>query len=135
MDIGRVYVIKLVLPDSTVVHKVGMCHSSRSTDRLMEILKSWFNYFRFVPYAELRLDMKCEHPLKIEKFIHKILEPNSFEPEFPVQGRTEMFLDVDEVRLIWFMKSLQNGKYSEPPEVDDFETEQLFKLLTVNHGK
>jgi len=36
-DIGRVYVVKMVLPGGAIIHKIGMCHSNRATDRMMEI--------------------------------------------------------------------------------------------------
>jgi hypothetical protein len=132
-DLGRVYVIKLILPDDTVVHKVGMCHSDRATDRMMELLKSWFTYFRFVPYAELRLDMKCDNPRLAEKYFHKVLKPLSFTPTFKVEGSTEMFVRVDENRLLWFIKAYINSKYVEPPAITQKESEILSKLLTVDY--
>ena len=133
-DIGRVYVLKLVLPDDTVVHKIGMCHSDRSTDRMMELLKSWFTYFRFIPYTELKLDMQCQNAGKIEHYIHKILEPVSFEPNFKVQGATEMFTGVDENRLLWFLRSLENSNYTEPPAITAEQSKILCNLLTVDYG-
>jgi hypothetical protein len=131
-DIGRVYVIRITLPDSTVVHKVGMCHSDRATDRMMEILRSWFTYFRFVPYSELKLDMECQNASRIEKYIHHILEPLAFEPNHKVQGHTEMFVGVDEQRLIWFIRNCENSKYCEYPTINSKKAEILCKLLSKN---
>lgn len=129
MDIGRIYVIKLVLPDGLVVHKVGMCNSSRSTDRMMEILRSWFNKFRFVPYAELRLDMECHNPRKIEAYIHKILRPVSFTPTYKVQGHTEMFCSLDETKLICFLKSVNNSVHNEFEDLTTPQCRIICKLL------
>lgn len=132
-DIGRVYVVKLILPDETVVHKVGMCHSSRATDRMMEILRSWFTAFRFVPYAELRLDMQCNNAMQIESYLHKILKSNAFEPDFKVQGSTEMFIDIDENRLLWFTRSLINSNYVVPPAISKKQASEVCNLLTVDY--
>lgn len=129
-DIGRVYVIRITLPDSTVVHKVGMCHSDRATDRMMEILKSWFTYFRFVPYSVLKLDMECQNAARIEKYIHHVLEPLAFEPNHKVQGYTEMFVNVDENRLIWFIKACENSKYCDFPAINSKKALLLSKLLS-----
>jgi len=130
-DIGRVYVIKMIMPDDTVVHKIGMCHSHRATDRMMEILRSWFNSFRFVPYTELRLDMECNNPLAIEQYIHGILDPVGFIPNFKVQGSTEMFTDIDEARLLWFIKAVGKGKNTEMPKLTEEQNLTICKLLTV----
>lgn len=132
-DIGRVYVIKLTLPDNTVVHKIGMCHSDRSTDRMMELLKSWFTYFRFIPYTELKLDMQCQNAIGVEKYIHKILSPVRFTPTFKVEGRTEMFTEIAENRLIWFIKGIINSSYTNPPELTPKQCKILCNLLTVNY--
>lgn len=132
-DIGRIYIIRIVLPDNTVVHKVGRCQSARATDRMMEILRSWFCSYRFIPYAELRLDMQCHNAIHIETYIHKILNNASFEPTFKVDGSTEMFVGVDEKRLIWFLRSINNSNYVVPPAISNEQAETLCKLLTVDY--
>ena len=130
-DLGRVYVLKIILPDDTVVHKIGMCHSSRSTDRMMEILRSWFSYYRFVPYCELKLDMECRNSLKLEKYIHEILEATAFEPNFNVEGKTEMFINLDEARVIKFIRNCENSNYAEFPRVDRKTAQVMCNLLTL----
>lgn len=129
-DIGRVYVIKMILPDETVVHKIGMCNSNRSTDRMMEILRSWFNKFRFVPYSELRLDMECHNPKLLEAYIHSILKNNQFIPSHKVSGGTEMFTDINEVRLIQFLKAYNNSMFVHPPKLLENEVQAINQLLT-----
>lgn len=103
--IGRVYVLRLLLANGDVVHKVGMCKSSRSTDRMFEILRSWFNTFRYVPHAVLKLDHECENPEELEKYFHKVLSSYNYRPEYNVQGYTEMFVGLDEIRLTHFIKN------------------------------
>ncbi len=129
-DIGRVYVIKMVLPDDCIVYKIGMTHTDRSVDRMMELLKSWFSYFRFVPYAELRLDMECQDPNGIEKYIHKILEEKRFIPKFKVSGYTEMFTDLNEVRVIGFIKAYNNSPYVNTPELNEEECKIVCRLIS-----
>jgi len=106
-EMGRVYVIRMTLPCGTVVHKIGMTNSDRSTDRVFEILRSWFNSFRYVPYTKLRLDHECYDPLKIEAFLHKVLDRYKYEPGKKVQGHTEMFVGIDELKLIHFIRNIE----------------------------
>ena len=104
-DIGRIYVIRMELPDGYVVHKIGMTKSDRALDRMMEILRSWFSRFRFVPYTELKLDMQTGYPKELETHIHKILSNHQFHPHMKVDGGTEMFIGIDEFRVIHYLKS------------------------------
>lgn len=119
-DIGRVYVIKLTLPGNTVVHKIGMCKSSRSVDRMMEILRSWFVSYRFVPHTELKLDMETDEPLEVEQHIHKVLAHKQWIPNNKVSGGTEMFTGIDEFRVIQYLRHCSNaGEVSLDLTVDD----------------
>ena len=130
-DIGRVYVIKMVLPGNTVVHKIGMCHSDRAVDRMMEILKSWFTSFRFIPYTELRMDLECQDAPGVEKYIHKVLHKNQFIPTHKVSGHTEMFTGLDELRVIHFIKAYNNSVYRQSPELTDKECEVICQLISL----
>lgn len=104
-DVGRIYVIRMELPDGYVVHKIGMCNSDRSVDRMLEILRSWFMRFRFIPYCELRLDMETSYPKELEAHIHNILAHQRFHPHMKVEGGTEMFIGIDEFRVIHYLKT------------------------------
>jgi hypothetical protein len=130
MDKERVYVIKIVLPGDTVVHKIGMTNTPRSVDRMMEILRSWFMAYRFVPYAELRLDMECRDAYKLEQYIHKILSNNRFEPDLKVDGGTEMFIGINELRVIQFLKAYGNSSFIDPPNLTKQEFGTINRLLT-----
>lgn len=130
-DLGRLYVIKMILPDDTVVHKIGMTNSNRATDRMMEILRSWFTKFRFVPYSELRLDMECQDPKKLEQYIHWLLADNQFDPNHKVDGGTEMFTDLNELRVICFLKAYNRSMYVNPPKLTEKERRVINQLLTA----
>lgn len=71
---------------------------------MLEILRSWFTKYRFIPYSQLRLDMEANDPLDIEEHIHKVLAHKRYVPEEKVQGHTEMFTGIDEFRVIQYLK-------------------------------
>lgn len=106
-DYGRLYVIKLIPPGDEAIFKVGMTTSDRATDRMMEILRSWFVTYRFVPYAELKLDREVENPREIEKLAHRLLADFRWKPDKKVDGGTEMFVGLDELRLLHFLRHLE----------------------------
>lgn len=101
---GRVYLIKLILPNGYIVHKIGMTHSPRSVDRMMEILRSWFTLYRYVPHAELRLDKETGVPLLLEKHMHEVLKEWKYVPDKKVDGAQEMFMDLNEDIVIDYLK-------------------------------
>lgn len=106
-DYGRLYVIKLTLPGDFVVYKVGMTNSDRAVNRMMEILRSWFMSYRFVPYAELKLDREVTDPKNIEKLAHKVLNDFRWDPNEKVDGATEMFTGLAELPLLHFLRHLE----------------------------
>lgn len=130
-DIGRLYVIRMVLPGGTIVHKIGMTKSNRSADRMLEILRSWFMSFRFVPYTELRLDMQCNNPAALEKHIHDILAPNQYLPDHKVDGGTEMFVELNEARVIHYLKAHVASMYVDPPKLTNSQHNIICRLLTL----
>ena len=129
-DVGRVYVIKMILPGELVVHKIGMCKSSRSTDRMMEILRSWFMKFRFVPHSELKLDMETGRPLEIEAHIHKVLYHKRYVPEHKVSGGTEMFIGIDEFRVIQYLKHCEDVTFDKPLGLTSNDYKHLGQFLS-----
>jgi len=112
-DYGRLYVIKMVLPDNLVIYKIGMTNSNRATDRLMEILRSWFTAYRFVPYTELKLDREVTTPRQIESLAHKILKDFRWTPDKKVDGGTEMFTGLGELQLLHFLRHLEINQDAE----------------------
>ena len=118
-DIGRVYVLRMDLPDGCKVHKIGVTKSNRTIDRMMELLRSWFTHYRFVPYTELRLDMECPYPFVLEKHIHKMLAHKQFIPNEHVEGRTEMFIDLDEFRVLHYLRAFNSDLIVEGLDLTD----------------
>lgn len=104
-DVGRIYVIRMELPDGIIVHKIGMTKSDRTVDRMLEILRSWFQRFRFIPYTELKLDMATSYPKELEAHVHNMLAHRKFIPHMKVNGGTEMFTGIDEFRVIHYIKT------------------------------
>ena len=104
-EVGRIYVIRMELPDGLVVHKIGMTNSDRAVDRMLEILRSWFMRFRFIPYCELKLDMQTNYPKELESHIHQILKHKQFIPHMKVDGGTEMFHNLDEFRVLHYLRT------------------------------
>ena len=105
-EFGRLYVIKLVLKDGTEVHKIGMCNSDRSTDRMMEILRSFFMVYRYVPYAELRRDKKVRIPYVVETHIHRLLKEYRYRFDKKFSGSNEAF-EIDEDSFLEYLDAFR----------------------------
>lgn len=131
-EIGRVYVLRIDLPDGNTIHKIGMTNSDRSTDRMMEILRSWFNHYRYVPYCELRLDMECSHPSKLEKFMHNVFKSRACPPDSSVQGYTEMFNGINEARLLNYIRSFNMRNFDAPLVLSESDYKIICELLCKN---
>ncbi len=102
---GRVYMLRMTLDNKEVIHKIGMCYTPRSTDRMMEILRSWFVHYRYVPETLMRVDRETDTPYELEKYIHGQLNEFKWVPDLKVDGREEMFTGLDEDEVIDFVKS------------------------------
>jgi hypothetical protein len=118
-------VIRMHLPDDLVVHKIGLVKTDRAVDRMMEILKSWFSRFRFIPYTELRLDMQTAYPKELEAHIHKMLAHKRFTPHMKVNGGTEMFANIDEFRILHYIRTFNEDN---APLMEQLNEEQ-YKAL------
>lgn len=120
----------MILPDDCVVYKIGMTKSNRATDRMMEILRSWFCKYRFVPYTELRLDMEFGFPEALEKHIHAILSDKRFIPNEKVDGGTEMFIDINEFRVIQYLKQCNDEVFAQPLGLSKQDYKHLCQLVS-----
>jgi hypothetical protein len=129
-DIGRLYVIKMFLPDDTVVWKIGMTQSDRTTDRMMEILRSWFMRYRFIPYCEMKLNMETTVPRELESHIHKVLKSKQYTPEHKVDGGTEMFTNIDEFRVLHYLRSFNDDLIRNPLDLSDEDYTNLCQLIS-----
>ena len=116
-DTGRVYVLRVTLDDGTIVHKVGMCHSSRSNDRMMEILNGFHTVYRYVPMCKLRRDREFVTPHLVEKHLHSLLKDLSYKFDKKFGGSTEFFSEICEDTLLDY--------------IDSFDETELLKTDTM----
>jgi len=97
---GRVYLFEFILLDGTRVHKIGMCNSSRSTDRFMEVLRAFFNVYRYTPIARILRDKEVVTPRLVEKHLHSLASDYKYSFDNKFDGSTEFFigLPIEEVK-------------------------------------
>ena len=100
---GRVYVFMFELEEE-IVYKVGMCNSDRTTDRFMEILKSFFHTYRYVPKAKILKFKEFDNPLLVEKHLHEELKEYNYKFPKKFDGHTEFFSDIDVGYLLQYIE-------------------------------
>lgn len=136
---GRVYVLRFTLSSGKIVHKVGMCRSARSTDRLFEITRSFFNVYRYSPQVVMKRDRKVIVPLLVEKHLHSILAEWHYTFDKKFGGSTEFFENIDEEILLDY---IDNWDYTEllrseeSMRSSDYEdiVEERVKLIVKSKG-
>ena len=132
---GRVYVLRFELED-TIVWKVGMTRSDRSLDRMLEILRSFFITYRYIPKVTMRRDKKVIVPLLVEQHMHDALEDYSHTFDKKFDGCTEFFSDLDEDILLDYLDSFRYETLLEERTtigLEDFEEiSKEIRLLTDN---
>ena len=132
---GRVYVLRFELED-TIVWKVGMTRSDRSLDRMLEILRSFFITYRYIPKVTMRRDKKVIVPLLVEQHMHDALEDYSYTFDKKFDGCTEFFSDLDEDILLDYLDSFRYETLLEERTtigLEDFEEiSKEIRLLTDN---
>ena len=92
-----IYIYRLTLEDGTIVHKVGVSSHTNMIVRLLEIVRSFFEVYRYVPECRCKKYRLVKDAYKVEKMIHKELDRYIFEK--PFSGHTEIFTDSYEVVL------------------------------------
>ncbi|RLA69472.1 MAG: hypothetical protein DRG30_10145 [Epsilonproteobacteria bacterium] len=100
---GRVYVFRITLACSKIIWKVGMTHSDRATDRMFEVLRSFFQVHRYSPKCELKRDKKVLIPRLVEKHMHSLLDEWRYTLDKPSDGSTEFFHNLDEEVLLDYL--------------------------------
>lgn len=129
VDKHRLYVLRITTLDNTVIYKIGMCNSDRVTDRMMEILRSWFCSYRYVPTTKLLLNINCIKAKDVEAYMHKLLKFCRYESEYKTDGCTEMFVGIDETRLVWFIRAITSNYKNCPTDITDDQSTKICKLL------
>jgi hypothetical protein len=74
--------------------------------------------------------MECGYPKKLEQLIHRILRSKRYTPRYKVDGATEMFVDIDEFRLLHYLRSFNDLNFEQPLVVSDKQCAALCQLLS-----
>ena len=133
---GRLYVLRITLRCGKRVHKVGMTHSDRSTDRMLEILRSFFNTYRYVPMCELRKDKEVLIPLLVERHFHDILDEWSYTFDKKFDGCTEFFENLDEDVILEYLTAFTyNDLLVGKTTMKDTDLQNIRKAIAKTTGK
>ena len=66
---GRVYLLKFLLPDGIILHKIGITKRRLKT-RILEIVDSFYDVYKFIPQVEvirgLEKSSRCYNYFKVE---------------------------------------------------------------------
>lgn len=124
--------MKITLDDGEIVHKVGMCRSARSNERMMEILYGFFKQYRYVPRCELRRDKKVLIPHLVEKHMHRLLEEYSYRFDKKFDGSTEFFRDLDEDVLLDYLDSFTYNILLQVDSLSIDEYESISKAIKID---
>ena len=73
--------------------------------------------------------MEFGHPKELEEHIHKILHHKRYIPAKKVNGGTEMFTNINETRVIQFIKHCKDEEFHTPLELTDTEYSYLGNYL------
>ena len=105
-NISRVYIFRIVLDDGTVLHKIGKSSGTSSKVRLLSVLDSFFNAYRYIPRSSIRRDKRTLCPFALEGHMHKMLEEYSYKFDKKFSGSTEFFSDLDEEVLLEYFDEM-----------------------------
>ena len=125
-EFGRVYIFRITLSCGKIIHKVGMCYSDRATDRMFEVLRSFFQVHRYSPKCELKRDKKVLAPRLVEKHMHSLLDEWKYTPNKPSAGSTEFFHNLDEEVLLDY---LDNFTYEALLQTTSLKESDHIKIL------
>ena len=144
---GRVYIFELILEDGTELVKVGMVNSdsmSRVTDRLMEVLRSFFMQYRYVPKSRIVKAKKFLIPYIVENHLHKLLAELKYKSDKKFDGYNELFIDIDLDELVSYIDSFEYiellrgetrmdvSKYEKISEVIRITTEEKDNITNID---
>jgi len=125
-DFGRVYIFRITLSCGKTIWKLGMTHSDRATDRMFEVLRSFFQVHRYSPKCELKRDKKVLVPRLVEKHMHSLLDEWKYTPNRPSDGSTEFFHNLDEEVLLEY---LDNFTYNMLLQTTSLKESDYTKIL------
>ena len=97
---GRLYLLKFYLTDTDIVYKIGVTSRDRCTDRMLEVLKDFFDKFRYIPKCVMLRDRFCIGYLDKEKKLHSKYKEYNVKFNKKFGGSTEFFADINEKELL-----------------------------------
>ncbi len=74
--------------------------------------------------------METGRPKEVEEHIHKTLAHKRFTPNEKVSGGTEMFIDIDEFRVIQYLKHCDDKVFDQPTGLSDLDYKHLGQFLS-----
>ena len=123
IKVGRIYVMEFTLECGTILHKIGKSSGKSSKNRMLDIVDSFFNTYRYTPMVRIRLDMETITPLLVEKHIHRLLAEYSCGFEKKFNGSTEFFYEIDSKEVINYLREFPYNELLQVDEMnqDDYE--------------
>ena len=132
---GRVYLFRVTLDDGSIIHKVGMTNSDRATDRMFEVLRSFFHSYRYSPKCELRKDKKVLVPRLVEKHLHGLLDDLKYTFSKKFDGSTEFFQDLDEESFIEYLNDFSYNELLKTTQMKECDLVAIRKALDTEKPK
>lgn len=90
---GILYVLEMHI-DGTVVYKIGVT-KRKIEERVVEILGSFFNKYRYFCYVKPRKFSKTSDVYKKESLLHRHFKDYRYESEHVWSGNTEVFYNLE----------------------------------------
>lgn len=109
--------MRFILPNK-VVYKIGMTTNPRATDRLMEIVRSYYNKYRETPIAKILRYRSCDNVFQVEAMLHRYFSDYQSEFEHKFDGCTECF-DIDEETVLDIYDRAREGETFENIHIKD----------------
>lgn len=88
----RLYILKVKLyDDNKFIYKIGKSSESRSTDRMLEVMRSFFMTNRYLPYLVLKRDRPVENAFELETKLHQHFSEYKYYFDKKFDGSNEFF--------------------------------------------
>lgn len=107
-SVSRIYVFKVTLEDGTVLHKVGKSSGRSSKVRMLSVLESFFDKFRYIPHCKIRRDKVTVAPFTMESHLHELLSEYRYKFDKKFSGYSEFFSDINEDTLLEYIDALSD---------------------------
>ena len=97
----RLYILKVRLyDDNKFIYKIGKSSETRSVDRMMEVMRSFFMVHRYTPYVVLKRDRPIENAFELEAKLHRHFKEYKYYFDKPFDGCQEFFAIPREDQLL-----------------------------------